>query len=100
MRYTAFFNRSATFRTKNCTLRESKTTIQAPFYDSCSHLLDFAIDANCNINWSSAFKAKIRMFRELETTIQAPFSDSCTHLLILFYRLGLYLFSAAHSNQT
>src|SRR6266568_6081386 len=99
MSYTASFNRSTTFGTKVCSIRELKTTIQAPFCHSCSHHLDIAIDSDCNFNWSTTFRAKIRSIREPKTTIQAPLCDSCSHHLFLFYRLGLYLFSTTTSKK-
>src|SRR6266699_3627697 len=53
-----------------------------------------------SFNRSTTFGTKVCSIRELKTTIQAPLCDSCSHHLILFYRLGLYLFSTATFKKT
>src|SRR5947209_17670782 len=100
MRYTAFFDWPSTLGTEIHTIREPKTTKQAPFSENCSHLLNIAIETDDNFNWSATFRTEICLFMEPKTTKQAPFSDSRFHLLFLFYRLGLYLFSTATFNKT
>jgi hypothetical protein len=97
MRYKASFNWPATFWAIIYTLKEWKTTIQAPICDSYSRHPGFSIDSDPNFNRTATFWAKICMFREPVTTMQAPICDSCLHLLFLFYRPGLYPFSKQHS---